>query len=118
MAGVVQHIKDSHNFFTSSNQPDAQAFPALCKSRGTDLVECPRHPVYHSPNALTVYTTAEIAALGVLIHDGLYSLGGGGVFLALAVHLGAKWDIPSGRVCGPERGRKTGGNPASGYAGA
>ena len=32
---------------------------------GTDLVECPRHPVYHSPNALTVYTTAEIAALGV-----------------------------------------------------
>ena len=32
---------------------------------GTDLVECPRHPVYHSPNALTVYTTGEIAALGV-----------------------------------------------------
>lgn len=32
---------------------------------GTDLVECPRRPVYHSPNALTVYTTAEIAALGV-----------------------------------------------------
>ena len=32
---------------------------------GTDLVECPRHPVYHSPDALTIYTTGEIAALGM-----------------------------------------------------
>lgn len=32
---------------------------------GTGLVECPRRPVYHSPDSLTVYTIPEIAGLGM-----------------------------------------------------